>query len=432
MNTYIVIAVMVIFVILMLSGKVPFALAGMTCVLALVLSGAVSLVDGFSGFADKNVVMLAGMFVIAELLGRTSFIERLKKKMLSAKGGSDLKVAFMLLAFSAVLAQVIPSQTSIIMIMMSFLMGLGSNGEVTMARMLLPITFVLTSWLGKVPVSGMGLTTYMMFNQMLEGAGASDMLNLFSMAECTLVPSIITLIYCLMTYKMLPKNSAAEIDLSKYTARDSKTKEETAMSPKEEKIIYAAFIISIVGLVLTNFMGDAAFAVPLAVVVVLIFMKVIPGQQVLISIFLRGPVIICASILGLSNAMSKSGAGELIGKGILHMLGGNPSPILVLLVFAIIALLLTSFCSNTACFMVLVPIACTVCVTAGFDPRAVVITIFNCSLMSVITPMASGGAALAYSTCNLTIRETWKWTIPLALIGTAATMINCYMVYPMI
>lgn len=82
----IVIAVLALYIVLMLSGKFSFPLCGITGIAILVLSGAVTLQDGFSGFTDKTVIMLAGMFPIAGQLGETSITEKIKERLLSAKG----------------------------------------------------------------------------------------------------------------------------------------------------------------------------------------------------------------------------------------------------------------------------------------------------------------------------------------------------------
>ena len=423
----VVLAVLVLFIVMMLSGKFSFPLIGITCVLILVMSGALTLKEGFAGFADKNVIMLAGMFAIAGELGRTSVIDKIKNKLLSAKGGSDLKVVFLLLVVSAILAQVIPSQTSIIMIMMTFLMALGTDGEVTLSRMLLPITFVLTSWLGKFPIGGPGVTTYMMLNQFIEAAGGTELLDLFSIMKCTLIPGIITLLYCVFTYKWLPKR---EVDTTAYQSKGKQGSKQACLSKRDETWIYVGFGVSVLGLVMTNQLGERGYAIPLLVVVALIYLKVMDGRKFLMSL-VQGPVIMCATILVVANSMTSSGAGELIGNGVLRILGGSPAPFLIVLVFGVVSLITTTFVSNTAAFMVLVPIACNVCMAAGVDPRACVMTIFYCSLQSVITPMSSGGAALAYSSCGLNIKETFKWAFPLAILGMVTAIINCMIVYPM-
>ena len=105
----------------------------------------------------------------------------------------------MLLVISAILAQFIPSQTSIIIIMMTFMMSMGNTGEVTMSRMLLPITHVLTTWMGKFPVGAFGVTMYLMLNQFIEASGSDKLLDIFSILKCTFIPAVVSIIYCVMT-----------------------------------------------------------------------------------------------------------------------------------------------------------------------------------------------------------------------------------------
>lgn len=418
--------VLLLFIVMMLSGKISFALIGITCVSILILSGALTVSEGFAGFADKNVIMLAGMFGMAGQIGKTSMVDKVKDKLLSGKGGnSDMKLVFSLLIISAILAQFMTSQSSIIMIMMSFLLAVGSE-EVTLSRILLPLTFVMTAWMGKLPVGGPGVTTHILLNQFIEAAGGTEFLDVLTLAKCTIIPGLIGIAYCVLTYKMLPKR---EVDVSAY-ANNGKNGGPVRLSPRNEKITYVAFILSVVGLLLTSKIGDRAYVFPLVICIVLIYMKVMSGKEFLQSL-ISGPVIMCATILTVANAVTASGAGALIGQLVIKILGGNPSPVMIVSVFAIVTLVTTSFISNTASFMVLVPIACNVCVAAGVDPRATVVTVFSTSLMSVLTPMASNGAAISYSSCNLNMRETFKWAFPLSVICIVATIINCLIVYPM-
>lgn len=67
---------------------------------------------------------------------------------------------------------------------------------------------------------------------------------------------------------------------------------------------------------------------------------------------------------------------------------------------------------------------------AGIDCRAAVLMAFNCALISTITPMASNGALIAYSTCGFSIRDTWKWTVPATIVATVSTLIMTVLVYP--
>lgn len=418
--------VLLLFIVMMLSGKFSFSLVGITCVCILVLSGVLSISEGFAGFADKNVIMLAGMYGIAGMLGKTSLGDIVKNKLLSGKGGgSSFKLALTLLVIAAILGQFMTSQSSIIMIMMSFLLVI-EDKNVTVSRILLPLTFVMTTWMGKTPLGGPGVTTHILLNQFIEAAGGTELLDVLTMMKCTLIPGIIAILYSAFTYKMLPDN---DLNLSSYE-QGNKGSSASKLSPKDEKIVYFAFVLSVVGLLLSGKMGEAAYIFPLVVCVILIYMKVMGGKEFL-NMLTSGPVIMCATILVVANAVTASGAGNLIGELVIRLLGGNPAPIMIVAVFGIVSLITTTFISNTASFMVLVPIACNVCLTAGYDPRAAVVTVFSASLLSVMTPMANTGSAIVYSTCNLNVKDGFLWAFPGAIICLAVTVINSIIVYPM-
>ncbi len=426
MKLVITLIVLVLFVVLMLSGKVAFELVGITCVSILVVSGVLTVSEGFAGFGDKNVIMMAGMFGLAGQIGKTRLVDSVKDRLLTSKGGnSDFKVVLTLLIIAAILGQLMTSQSSIIMIMMSFMIAIRSE-EVTLSRLLLPLTFVMTTWMGKLPVGGPGVTTHLLLNQFIEAAGGTQFLDVLTLAKCTIIPGIIGIVYCAFTYKMLPKR---EVNIDAY-AQSGKGGNSEKLSPRDEKITYVAFILAVVGLIFAGQLGDRAYMFPLVICVILIYMKVMSGKAFLQSL-ISGPVIMCATIITVANAVTASGAGNVIGEMVLKVLGGNPSPAMIVTVFGIVSLLTTSFISNTATFMVLVPIACSVCLTAGYDPRATVVTVFSASLMSVLTPMANNGSAISYSACSLSIKDTFLWAFPGALICLAATIVNCLIIYPM-
>ena len=89
MALWIVLAVLILFIVLMLSGKFDFAGVGLTCLAILVLTGVASISQALSGFYDKNVVMLVGMFAIAGMLGQTDFVEKIKDVLLSGGGNKQ-------------------------------------------------------------------------------------------------------------------------------------------------------------------------------------------------------------------------------------------------------------------------------------------------------------------------------------------------------
>lgn len=426
MQLYIVLAVMVLFIVGMIWNKFSFGTVAMVCVSILAFTGVLTPTQAFGGFANKNLLMMAGMFVIAYTFGKTSLVAKLQKMILSTKGGkSSFALVAIMLAFTALLAQFISSQVAILMIMMTFLSSLGNTGDVTASRMMLPVAFITTAWLGRLPIGGMGVSGYIMFNGFIQAAGGKDLLNVFSIAKATIFPALICLAYCVFTYKWLPNR---EVDLSTVTGGGQGQQKQ--ISKKDEIIIYAAFILSVIGLMAGSVLGDKIYIIPIGLVLVMILLGTITSKEA-VSCIANPAIFMAAGIFVLSDAMTNSGAGKLVGQAVISILGGSPGPIKLLAVISFAATIMTSFVSNTATIMVLAPIACNICMAAGYDPRAAVIAVSMCSLMSMVTPMSSNGAALAFSTAKLNVGETLKWTVPLAVIGTVATIISCYIAYPM-
>lgn len=415
-----------LYFIAMLSGKIPYVLAAITGVLVLVLTGATDMSVAFSGFINKNVIMLAGMYAVASQFSRTGFITELKNRLLSGKGTkSGSALALTLLGVCAMLAQFMNSQSSILMLMMPFLMSLDDDGEITVSRLMLPMIYVMTGWMNKLPIGSGGLTTYLMLNQFIEAAGGTRMLDILSMFKCGLIPSVIVLLWGGLTCGWMPKKPVS-LDGSGLNAKKS---DQPPLTRREEVITYICFGVVLLSMLFQSKLGDRAFVIPLAAVIVMIYLRVCSGKWFLQTL-INGPIIMMASVMGIAAALSDTGAGDLIGKTVLRLLGGDPSGTLICIVIGIASMVVTNFIGMTATFLTLCPIACSVCVAAGIDCRAAVLIAMNCCLVTVFTPMSSNGALIVYSTCGLTLRDTWKWAGPATLVGVACTIAMAILVYP--
>ena len=424
---YITLIILVVFIVAMLSGKFAFGVVSMACAILLALTGVVSPLEAFSSFSNQNILLMGGMFILAYAFGKTSVVDWIQKKLLSKGGGkSNLAIVATILIISVLLAQYIASQVSVMLIMMAFLMSLGNTGSVTTSRMMLPMTFCVTMWLGRLPIGAMGVSGYIMYNGYIEAAGGTDLLNMFSTIKASWLPAGASLIYCIFTYKMLPNKEA---DLSAFNQR-GKGGEKQKLSKRQEIIIYVCFIGAIIAMLCGNWIGQFMYIAPAIAAVVMILLGAISNREAL-SCLANDALFMAAGIFVLADALTNSGAGNLIGNTVINILGGNPSPLLILTVVAVASAIMTTFTSNTATILVLVPIVCNICVTAGYDPRACILCCMTCSLSSVITPMASNGAAVAYSAANLSIKDTIKWSVPLTVLTVVCAIINAYIAYPM-
>ena len=96
--------------------------------------------------------------------------------------------------------------------------------------------------------------------------------------------------------------------------------------------------------------------------------------------------------------MDKTGAGKLLAKFCVDLLGGTPSPLFVAALLFLVSSFLTQFMSNTATATLLCPIGVAIAQQIGASPHAVVMSITIGIACAYATPV---GTCLLYTSDQL-------------------------------
>jgi len=153
-------------------------------------------------------------------------------------------------------------------------------------------------------------------------------------------------------------------------------------------------------------------------------MKDVQGSLQMDTIFML------AGLLCLATAMQKTGAADVVADLIVSALGGNPSPMAILIAFYVVGAVLTQVMSNTATYNVLVPLAIITAVSRGLDPRAMVLAISCGTTGAMLTPMSSPSIAIAFGAGGYKIKDVFLACLPLWVIYGIAVVIMANIVYP--
>ena len=78
-------------VILMASNRVRFDIVALLVVLALMLTGILSVKEALAGFGSSDVIMVAGLLVVGEMPDRTG-VARVVGDLILKKGGKNEKI----------------------------------------------------------------------------------------------------------------------------------------------------------------------------------------------------------------------------------------------------------------------------------------------------------------------------------------------------
>lgn len=424
MEMYIVLAVTLFMMVMFIWHKFPFGVTAMTCCAVLAATGVIGLQDAFNGFGNKIVVLIAPMLALSAVLTKTSLVARISTMMNAMKGKRGILLILMFYLIGAIFAQFIPS-TAVITIMVVFLMTLGNTGDITAKRLLLPLLGILCAWKFRFPI-GMGAATFATLNGLYEGIYpepqyALTMMDPFIYA----IPSMIVLtLYCVFAWKLMPK----EEGLNEKALKEAKKTE--TLSHGQEMYVYAVFIIVMVLMILNKWTGNLLYLAPAFGVLALIYGKVLRVDEA-VKAMTSDMVWMIAGVLVVADALGKSGASDAIGTLVLDLLGGHPSSMMVMLVFSAATVIMTTFLSNMATQTVLIPIAASVALAGGWDPRGVVLIIGTANMFALGFPSGSGEAAVAFAAGGYNPVKVLKFTVPYMILAIISCAVTAQIMYPL-
>lgn len=408
MSAYIVIGVLVLMIVAFILGKWPYGLVTMACCGILALTGVLDASTAFSGFANRNLILLAGAFVVSNTFGKTSLIANLQKRVLrmqNGKGGMILMAIF--IATIVVLALFLPSPATLAIIIV-LARNLSDDAELCPSRIILPAAALATLWTSRIPF-GMGAVYFTRINAFIEPYGEEYSINMFEPFIVAIIPLLVCSLYTILCYRLLPRQAVER------PKEDTLKTAESTMSRRDEIITYVVFTVMMLCMLLNKFTGDLMYVVPAVCAIILCFTRTITVDEAKKT--LSGDIIfMLAGIYVLSDALSSTGAGEIIGEFILSMLGDISSPFLLCAVFVGVTLILTNLMSNMATFNMVIPLAVSTALAAGVEPGPLATAVAIASTCACVLPCSSGESAMAYAASGYNMGKTFKFTIPFVLL----------------
>ncbi len=133
-------AILAITIVLFISGRIRSDLVALISVLALFLSGTISLDQALSGFSDSTVIMIASLFVVGEGLSRTGVTAWLGEKILELAGSNKVRLLVVLMVGTALLSAFISNTGTVATLLPAVVSAAWRIGSVP-SRFLIPLAF---------------------------------------------------------------------------------------------------------------------------------------------------------------------------------------------------------------------------------------------------------------------------------------------------
>jgi di/tricarboxylate transporter len=343
------------------------------------------------------------------------------------QGKSGFLLLLLISLFTLVLTQLM-GQTAVMSIMLLVIQTMDDDNDISQSRMILLVAALNCAWFGRFPV-GMGAALPLSTNAYYEGlvnGNSNYLLGMFDILKVGLIPSIALTVYCLFAWRLIPKQ---KIDVSAVDTGISGGRKAVQASKRDELIIIGVFLAVMAAFVFSKKLGNLIYLIPAVGVLVLIYTKIITTQEA-ISTLTSDMIWMVAGVLVISSALSSSGAGEFVGNMVLKILGNNPSSILVISVFCVTSVIMTTFLSNNGTTAIMVPIAASTALAGGMNPKAVVLVVFCSTCLAIGFPTGCAAATMGFAIGNHNPVKTLKFTIPYLLIGMITLIISANIFFP--
>ena len=418
-------AILVIMIGLIMFDVLPFGAPPLLACMLLVVTGLSAVPEAFAGFTNSSMIMVASFMVVLAGVQKTRAMDKVKEALIAlVNRGGYRSYALLVIVVMVGSSLVGGGNTGYYVLILSLISTIPYTKKMPTSKLMMPLGFATNHPLIPINVA----LYYGVVSSVLETAGFMEPVSMIKFSAVNFAMAVAFLVWSLVAYRLLPDHpiAAAEVDAQ---AKIEKTKA-VPMEPWKEKVTVVAFVVSVVGMMLINTLGNMAYVIPGLSAMALLFMKVVDFKEFRENMF--APVILMmAGVIGVADALANSGFTAMIGEAIATALGTSVAPLLVIILFA----LLTSTCatftgSNMGSVYIFAPIAIAACMSLGLNPTAAAAAVVVSGWQGGYMPI-DGMPAMIMGMGKYKLPEFWKFTVPMYLIRIIALSVAAAVIFPM-
>lgn len=366
------------------------ATVSLLSMMALILTGCMSAEEGLAYFANNNVIMIAGMCVVAAGFNRTQFCTNVANGISRVAKGSLNKLMLGYVLIGMLLSQFIQSPIVAMGIVAPMLMASAQSMGYKPSKVMFPLGVVTVVTCCTLPI-GAGATVSAELNGYLESYGYVDhLVGFFDPMIGRLPLLIVCVIYCaFFATRLAPDEPIVAI-----AAPVSAAKGKEPLKPFQEYAGIIIFFADALALMFAQVLGLQNWEITVIGALAMVVFGVLKPREATGALPMSMLLLIVGA-LAMSGALSSTGAGELIGGYISNLVAAvNGNSYIVGFIFFIVPFVLTQVMQNRGTMLIFHPIAIATCAAIGANPVGLMIVIQAACLSAFMTPMAT--AAIPY------------------------------------
>jgi len=370
--------------ILYMTELLPIATTAMLACLSLAIFGVIPIGTAFAGFGNDIVYLIVGMVVVGNALFETGVAHKMGMKIISMVGTNEKLFLAALIIVSVVLSLFLSNTaTATIMIPVAASAVAASEGKFSKKNSYMIVGFSAVAGGG---ITVIGSTPQLIAQGMLYEGGHETM-GFFELGYAGVPKVILLLVYYLTIGYTLQNrvfNFPDPVDKVQTIAEASSVPEKPKSTVKM-CISLLVVVFCVIGF-LTNLWTVGIVAMVGALICIVTGCI---SQSRAFQMMDWTTVVIMGASFGLASGLDQSGAGAILSRTVINLMGDHMSPLLLCSVLALMAIILGNIMSHTATASLLVPLSIIMAVELGYDVKSIVMAVVIAANVTYTTPIST-------------------------------------------
>jgi anion transporter len=416
--------ILVLCVVLFLTEKIPSYVTGCLGCVLMVLLGACSFEEAFSGFASSIVVLLIGAMIVGNAMFDTGVAQLIGRKIIHWSGGRPR--AFLLIGtFVAGVLSMFLANNAIIA---AFLPIIDSVCRVSpdMKRKDLCMPIALAAMYG-------GAGTLIGCTPQLTASGILSSMAGMEFGMWTLTgPGVIIMLLYFVSLQLFGFKQGQRIwgDRPDEAMNLDEEKVRSVMEAGFDKkklitmsVIVALMLISYIGAWVSTAMTAACAAL------LCIFTGCVKPKEVIKELN-WDVVVFLGACLGLADGLTASGAGGLIANTVSPLFLSIRSPLIIFAILVLLAFMISQVITNSTAIIIVLPVALGLCDMYGMSHMAFAVGITFSASFAASTPLAAAQIAMT-QVAGYRFSDYFRYTWLISLISYIGVLIFVPLFFPL-
>ena len=371
-------------------GKISLATTAMLSMMAFFITGCIDAETVLGCFSNASGIMIAAMFIVAAGFNKTKFVRNVASGISQIAKGRLTKVMIGYIVAAVILCQFIMSNLIPFCILSPLLIRTVEEMGIKPSKVMYSLGIAVIVTCQALPL-GSGATVYAQLNGYLQANGSMAQMTIWDPMISRLPVVLLTAVYCIFIAPRLapsePVVAIQNMSVENVAGNALKNKE---MTPFQEVCGYLIFFAVSLALLVSNGFGWPSWAICVIGAIAMVLTGVLKPKEATNAIPMWVYLLFVGSI-AMANALSQTGAGELIGDFLASLAAktGNNS-LLIYLIFFLVPYIATQFMFNQTTYLIIIPIVIQTCMALGANPIGPVIVVQQAAFAAFLTPMATG------------------------------------------